>query len=289
MSWTEIKHLFTKTLFSFGKTDVSLATMLEIVIVLLLVAWVARKLRWILRDRVLSRTHMEEGSRDVVARIASYLVAVLGWLIGLSALGIDLTSLTVLLGALGVGLGFGLQNVVGNFISGLIMLVERLVQVGNRVEVGGIAGRVTRIGARSTTIVTNANIAMVIPNSKFIEESVVNWSLGGDRRVRFGLPVGVSYGSDPRQVERLLLEVATAGPDVLPDPAPTVVFLGFGDSSLDFELRVWTDSKYDRPKVFMSPLYFAIWDKFKEHEIEIPFPQRDLHIKGPIELRTPPE
>jgi len=183
-----------------------------------------------------------------------------------------------------VGVGFGLQGVVHNFVSGLIILFERPFQLGHRVDVDGTTGRVSKIGARSTTIVTNDNIAMIVPNSKFIAGQVITWSLGGDRRVRFKLPVGVSYGSEPRQVERLLLEVARANPEVLSSPPPAVVFKGFGDSSLDFELRVWTETVYERPSVFKSPLYFAIWDIFKEHGIEIPFPQRDLHVKEPIRV-----
>jgi small-conductance mechanosensitive channel len=286
MSWTRIHELVNHTLFHLGTTPVSVATLVLIAAIFVGVAVLARWTRSMLRDRVLRRFHVHEDARDSVARIAGYVVILFGWLIGLTAVGIDLTSLTVLLGALGVGLGFGLQNVVSNFVSGLIILIERPIQVGNRVEVGGTAGRVVRIGARSTTIVTNDNIAIVVPNSKFIEENVVNWSLGGDRRVRFRLPVGVSYGSDPRQIEHLLLEVARADGNTLQNPPPSVIFRGFGDSALDFELCVWTDELYDRPSQFQSPLYFAIFDTFKRHGVEIPFPQRDLHVKGPVTIAS---
>lgn len=287
MNWQQIVDLANRPFFHLGSAPISLSTLLQLVLVFVVVIMGARLTSSFLRTRVLARTSLDVSQQYSIARIASYVVGMVGLLVGLSTVGIDLTSLTVLVGALGVGLGFGLQNVVNNFVSGLIILFERPFQLGHRVELGGTVGRVEKIGARSTIIVTNDNIAMIVPNSKFIEEEVTNWSLGGDRRVRFGLPVGVSYGSDPRQVERLLLEVARKGANVLAVPEPVVVFLGFGDSSLDFELRVWTDSLFERPKVFMSPLYFAIWDSFKTHGIEIPFPQRDLHVKGPVEIVTP--
>lgn len=283
MTWTEILEFVNKELFKLGETAVSLATLIKLCGVLVLSLVASRLTSTLLRSRILSRTSLDMGQQYSIARLAGYLVALVGFLIGMSQV-IDLTSLNVLVGALGVGVGFGLQNVVNNFVSGLLILFERPFQLGHRVEVQGIVGRVAQIGARSTTIVTNDNIAMIVPNSKFVEESVINWSHGNDRRVRFRLPVGVGYGSDPRQVERLLLEVAGRGADVLRDPPPVVVFLGFGESSLDFELRVWTDTLFERPKVFMSPLYFDIWEILKKNGIEIPFPQRDIHIKEAVQV-----
>lgn len=280
-------EFLSRELFKLGETPVSIATLLKLVAVLALSLIASRLTSTVLRSRILSRTSLDVGQQYSIARLAGYLVALVGLLIGMSQV-INLTSLNVLVGALGVGVGFGLQNVVNNFVSGLLILFERPFQLGHRVEVGGIVGRVSQIGARSTTIVTNDNIAMVVPNSKFVEESVINWSHGNDRRVRFRLPVGVGYGSEPREVERLLLEVARRGKDVLSDPPPVVVFLGFGESSLDFELRVWTDTLFERPKVFMSPLYFDIWEILKRNGIEIPFPQRDVHIKEAVRVASPP-
>ena len=284
MEWEKLVEIFKMPLFTIGNTPVSIERVVQLVLMVAVVYFVARFSRRILRRRILARTKLDAGLQYAIARIFGYIVLVLGFIIGLSTLGIDLTSLTVLAGALGVGIGFGLQNTVNNFVSGLIILAERPIQIGNRVDLGDAAGRVIQIGARSTTILTNDNIAMIIPNSEFISGRVINWSLGGDARVRFHLPVGVSYGSDPHQVKKLLLEVAGANESVLKDPAPVVVFKGFGDSSLDFELRVWNLTMSDRPSAFKSPLYFAIWDKFKEHGIEIPFPQRDLHIKEPVQV-----
>jgi small-conductance mechanosensitive channel len=286
MDWNTIIELLREPLFTMGETPITIAKLLELVAVVIVSVLVARIVRKVLRNRVLSRTLMDVGMQYALARIAGYVTLMLGLLVGLSTVGIDLTSLTVLIGALGVGIGFGLQNIINNFVSGLVILFERPFAVGHRVEVGETAGKVLRIGARSTTIVTNENIALIIPNSEFISGRVVNWSMGGDRRVRFHIPVGVSYGSSPRAVERLLLEVAAQNDDVLKEPKPQVTFKRFGDSSIDFELRVWTVTQYERPQVLASALYFKIWDIFKANDIEIPFPQRDVHIQEPLNVRV---
>jgi small-conductance mechanosensitive channel len=196
----------------------------------------------------------------------------------LQTAGIDLTALSVAAGGLGIGLGLGLQNIATNLVSGLVVLMERPVKIGDRIEVAGTEGEVVEIRARSTTVLTNDNIAIIIPNSRFITEEVVNWSYA-DAKVRFRIPVSVSYDSDVRHVERLLLEVAHANPDVLDDPAPAVRFAAFGDSALQFELRAWTVSLMQRKGKLISDLNFAILEKFRLHGIVIPFPQRDVHWK----------
>ncbi|HUI05447.1 MAG TPA: mechanosensitive ion channel domain-containing protein [Verrucomicrobiae bacterium] len=285
MTHDEILNLFTKPLFQLGQTWISMATMVEFVVVLLVVVLVSRVVRRLLHRRVLVHTKLDPGLQYAVARIISYVVLVLGLLIGLETLGINLNSLTVLAGALGVGIGFGLQNIVSNFVSGLILLTERPIEIGHRVDVGGTVGDIVRIGGRSTTIVTNDNITIIVPNSEFISGRVTNWSIG-DPKVRFRVPVGVSYGSDPRLVEKLLLEAAAANPHVLIDPAPTVRFVEFGDSSLNFELRVWSIDMVTRPGALRSELNFTISDKFKEHGIEIPFPQRDVHVREPLRVEV---
>lgn len=280
MTWKEVGEYVSAPLFKLGHTEVSLATMGQLVAMVVLVVVGSSIIRRLVRTRLLARTKMDEGLQYAISRIVGYLCLVLGFAIGLQTLGIDITSFTVLAGALGVGIGFGLQNIVNNFVSGLIILAERPIQIGHRVDVGGTVGKVVRIGARSTSVLTNDNILMIVPNSEFISSRVINWT-HGDPRVRFKIPVGVSYGSDPRTVERILLEVAGANENVLIDPAPAVVFIQFGDSSLDFELRAWTSTMSERPGAFKSQLYFAIFDAFKKHGIEIPFPQRDVHIKTP--------
>jgi small-conductance mechanosensitive channel len=284
MNWNRITEIFVAPLFTFGGTQVSLATLTWFVAAALAVLLLARFTRRLLQTRVLVHTKLDAGMQYLISRVAGYAVLVLGFFIALQTAGLNLSSLAVLAGALGVGIGFGLQNIVHNFVSGLVLMGERSIQIGDRVEVGGTLGQVTRIGARATAIQTNDNISIIVPNSEFVSNRVVNWSLQGDRRVRFRLPVGVAYGSEPRKVEKLMLEVALANSAVLREPMPRVVFLGFGDSALNFELRVWTVEMTHRPGELRSQLYFALWDKFKEHHIEIPFPQRDLHVKEPVQV-----
>jgi len=284
MTWTEIFGVFTKPLFQLGQTWISLATMVEFVVVISVVVLLSRLVRRLLRTRVLAHTKLEVGQQYAIARIVSYVVLVLGLLIGIETMGINLSSLAVLAGALGVGIGFGLQNIVSNFVSGLIILAERPIQIDDRVDLGNnTIGKVVRIGARATQVLTNDNIMIIVPNSEFVSNRVVNWT-HIDQRVRLRLSVGAGYDSDPHVVEKLLVEVANENPNVLKSPAPTVAFKEFGESSLNFELRVWAEDMAHRPGNLESQLNFAIWDKFKEHGIEIPFPQRDLHLKEPIRV-----
>jgi potassium-dependent mechanosensitive channel len=183
---------------------------------------------------------------------------------------------TVLAGAFGVGIGFGLQNIVNNFISGLILLYERPIQIGDTVEVGSLTGEVKRIGIRSSTLRTFQGAEVIVPNANLIAEQVVNWTLS-DRQRRIELPVGVAYGTDPQRVLAILLDVAKASSEVLEDPPPLALFRGFGDSALNFELRVWTGlATYLEVH---SRIAIAVNAALREAAIEIPFPQRDLHIK----------
>ena len=286
MTWNEIFGVFTKPLFQVGQTPVSLATMVEFIVVITTVVLLSRLIRRLLRTRVLARTKLDVGQQYAIARIASYVVLVIGLLISVETFGVKLSSLAVIAGALGVGSGFGLQNIVSNFVSGLVILAERPIQIGDRVDLGNnTVGKVMRIGARATHVLTNDNIMVIVPNSEFINSRVVNWT-HIDPRVRLRINVGVSYRSDPHLVEKLLLEIAEGNPSVLKNPVPTVVFKEFGESSLNFELRVWADDMAHRPGTLESQLNFAIWDKFKEHGIEIPFPQRDLHVKEPIRVEV---
>ena len=286
MKWSEIFEIFRTPLFQLGQTWISPATIVEFVIVGSMVVLFSRLVRRLLRTRVLAHTKLEIGLQYAIARIVSYVVLVLGFAVSLETIGVDLKSLAFIAGALGVGIGFGLQNIVSNFVSGLIILGERPIQIGDRVDLGNdTVGKVMHIGARATHVLTNDNITIIVPNSEFITGRVTNWSIG-DPKVRFRVPVGVGYGSDPRLVEKLLLAVAAANPHVLIDPPPSVRFVEFGDSSLNFELRVWSIDMVTRPGALRSELNFAIWDTFKEHGIEIPFPQRDLHVKEPFRVEV---
>jgi small-conductance mechanosensitive channel len=197
----------------------------------------------------------------------------------MQTVGINLSTLTVLAGALGIGIGFGLQNVTNNFVSGIIILFERPIKVGDRIQVGDVNGDVISISMRSTTVVTNDNISVIVPNSEFISSRVINWS-HNDRNVRFNIPVGVAYKEDPEKVKQILLKVAEKDEGVLKSPKPDVLFVEFGNSSLNFNLRIWTNSFITTPAILTSKLYFEIFTEFRKAGIEIPFPQRDLHIKN---------
>lgn len=284
MNWRESFKFLNDPLFKLGTMEITLATLLQVIAVVVLVTLLATLTRRLLQSRLLSRSKLDLGLQYAIARIVSYGVLALGLLVGLSAIGIDLTSLTVLLGALGIGIGFGLQTTVNNFVSGLILLTERSIQVGDRVEVGTTSGRVTRIGARATSIETNDNITIIVPNSEFVSGRVINWSHAGDGRMRFRITVSVSYSCDAQLVEKLLMEVAAANETVLKEPPPTVAFREFGDNALVFELRVWTATMTHRPGMLRSQINFAIWDKFKQHGIRIPYPQRDLHLSEPVRV-----
>ena len=279
-AWLEIPLL------KLSGTTITLWTLVYFLLLLVLLFYLAGKLRHWLVERVLVRTKLDLGARQAIGTITRYLTIMIGLLVALQTVGIDLTTLNVLAGAVGIGVGFGLQNIASNFISGLIILIERPIKVGDRIEVGDVDGDVIEIGARSTTVRTNDNIAIIVPNSKFITDNVTNWKYTGPR-VRFRLPVGVAYGSDVRKVEKLLLEVAKEDAEVMTDPPPQVRFRGFGESSLDFELLVWNTSLVHRKGKLKSDLNFAIYQKLTENGIEIPCPQRDLHIRsGALELRN---
>jgi small-conductance mechanosensitive channel len=189
---------------------------------------------------------------------------------------VDLTRVTVLLGAFGVGIGFGLQSVVNNFVSGLILLFERPVHVGDTVEVGNLQGRVQRIGIRSSIVRTLQGAEMIVPNSQLVSEQVTNWTLSDALR-RIDLPVGVSYGTEPQKVIEVMEAAAAAHPDVLKSPPPQALFVGFGESSIDFELRAWTDRFADWPNV-RSELAVAVHDAVQEAGMSFPFPQRVVHL-----------
>jgi small-conductance mechanosensitive channel len=205
---------------------------------------------------------------------------IVGAFVAFQFVGIDLSGLAVIFGLLSVGIGFGLQNVTSNFVAGLILLFERPIKIGDRVSIGDTEGDITAINMRATTIRSLRNITIIVPNSEFISQQVVNWS-HGDPKVRLDVEVGVSYQSDLDMVLQCLEEVARESPDVLKEPAPEVIFLNFGDSSWNMQLRVWLANPYDYYRI-RSLLNQAIVRKFRENQVEIPFPQRDLHVRSSI-------
>lgn len=278
-----VRRIVATPYFTIGDLAVTPGFVIKAVLFLLLLGLFSGWIRRFLRDKLLVYTSLDQGQRYAVARICGYGVFLLGLLIGVQSAGANLNSLLLVGGAVGIGIGLGLQNIANNFISGIILLVERPVKIGDRVEVEGIYGDVVRIVARSTWVRTNDNVVIIIPNSQFTENRVINWT-ANDRLVRFTVPFGVSYGSDPEQVRDVVLALARENPNVLSSPPPDIIFTGFGDSALNFELRVWTETRVQNPKVLASDLYFAMFRAFRERGIEIPFPQRDLHLKSVIPL-----
>ncbi|WKK73891.1 mechanosensitive ion channel [Marivirga salinae] len=277
--WSKLNELLNVVIFDIKGSDFTLLTLLFIIISSILLVFISKRLSKLLVRRVLNRYIKDTGVSDSIGTIFRYSVIVIGFITIFQSAGFDLSTLGLLAGALGVGIGFGLQNVTNNFISGIIILFERPIKVGDRIEVGDINGDVYSISMRSTTVITNDNISVIVPNSEFINSQVINWS-HNDRRVRFKIPIGVSYNEDPEKVRKLVIGVARDHPGVLDEPAPDLWFEGYGDSSLDFNLTIWTSDFIQRPGVLKSQLYYAVFKKFAEHKIEIPFPQRDLHLKS---------
>ncbi len=284
-----VQFLWNSPLVSFGSFRLTLAIIVQVA-VFLGILWIVTKFASrILRTKVLDRTDLDEGQKFSVQRVSAYLLFTLGALNLLHMLGVDLGSLAVFSGALGIGLGLGFQTIAKNFASGLILLFEQPIKVGDRVQVGDLLGDIVNIGSRGAWVRTNENVVMIVPNSEFIEGRVTNWT-ANDRNVRLSIPLGVSYNSDPEHVRAVLLRVADEHPDVLVKPAAGVIFTGFGESSLDFELRVWTSKQVTTPRTMTSELYFSLFAALKEAGIEIPFPQRDVHLRSAeatVRMATP--
>lgn len=274
----EISDFLSAPLLELGEVTITGTLLLKFFLFWIAVWVIAAFVRRRLVIGILSRTTVDDGIKYAAARIAGYLVWVFGVLIGLPLIGIRLSSIMVALGAIGLGIGLGLQKIAENFVSGLILLLARPIKVGDRIKVGETVGTVVEIHARVTMVRTNDNVIMLVPNAELVSGQVTNLT-HNDRIVRFSFPVGVSYGSDPRHVERCLLDVAKADPDLVETPAADVLFAGFGESSLDFVLRAYSTSLVERPEVLRSKINFAIWYKLKAEGIEIPFPQRDVHVK----------
>lgn len=260
-----------------GQVGISLISILIAVIILAVFFLLARVVAGFCRSRFLPGLGVDQNVTESLATLVRYGLIFIGLLLALESLGFDFTMLKIALGALGIGIGFGLQNLVNNVVSGFILLIERTVKKGDMILVGGTDGRVLKIGLRSSTVRTRAGHEIIVPNSELVTSPVTNFSFS-DRLVRVDVPVGVSYGADPNRVRELFLEAAAEEERVLDQPRSDVMFKGYGDSSIDFELRVWINDPWQIPQV-RSALYFSIWYKLKGAGIEIPFPQRDLHVR----------
>ncbi|EMS80254.1 mechanosensitive ion channel family protein [Desulfotignum phosphitoxidans] len=264
--------------YSLGKFQLSFSGLMFAFVVILTTYAIVQIWKQVMAEKILKKSGLSTGARESILTLSGYVVWALGILLSLTAFGLNTTSLAVVFGALSIGLGFGLQNIFNNFISGLILLFERPIQVGDVVEVGGTWGEVLKINVRSTLVQTYDNSTLIIPNSEFISSRVTNWS-HRDPYIRRDLLVGVAYGSDTALVEQLLLEAADHVKEVVQYPRKAVVqFIDFGESSLDFRLRFW--STINDFLTAETRLRFEIDRLFRENSVEIPFPQRDIHMKA---------
>ncbi len=279
---------FLRTVFgydlSIGSFKTSLGDITSFIITVFAAFMISRFVRFVLNEDVYPRTNLGRGLPYAISTVLNYLILLIGFFLALAVIGLDLTKFTILAGAFGVGIGFGLQNIVNNFVSGLILLFERPVNVGDTVEVGTDEGDLVRIGLRASVLRTFQGSEVIVPNGELISNRVVNWTLSDQQR-RLEIDVGVAYGTDPHKVIELLTKVASENTKILRSKAPKTIFAGFGASSLDFQVRVWTD-RFEEWVLIKSEIALAIHDALYEAGIEIPFPQTDLHVRSiPKEMR----
>ncbi len=261
-----------------GQLSVTLRSILLFIASIYVAFWVAKTVRYVLRDEMLPKMDLPRGVANSVASLSYYGLVLVGLMVALAAAGFETSQFAIVFGALGVGIGFGLQNVVNNFVSGLILMFERPIQPGDVVEVSGTSGKVRSIGMRATTLTTFEGADVVVPNGTLLSEKLINWTLSDmDRRI--DVNVGVAYGNDPRRVLALLEDVARTTPGVAVDPAPNIVFTGFGTSALEFSIRAWTNDFGDWVNI-RSQLTVRIYEALQQAGIEIPFPQQDLHLRS---------
>jgi small-conductance mechanosensitive channel len=275
----QVWHWLQYPLFNLGNTDFSLWYLLKLFVAVAVLFWLSRRFYHFLVNRVLIRYNDDIGVRQSMATIARYIFFLTGLFVLVHASGIDLGGLALVGGALGVGIGFGLQNITNNFVSGVVILLERPVKVGDRIEVGGVTGDVVKISARATTVVTNDGISVIIPNADLVSGKVINWSLTG-KMVRFKIPVPAPYGTDQELVLRMLMEVAAEDPNVNSDPAPSIRLREFGESAIIYELVIWTSKLMHRQGMMKSRINMAVYRKFEANGIRIPMPRLDVQINS---------
>ena len=262
-----------------GALHLSLGDVLAFVLTVYLASVVSSLIQFVLAEDVFPRLNLRPGLPYALSSLVKYAIVSVGFVLALLALGVNLNRVTVLGGALGVGVGFGLQNIVNNFVSGLILLFERPVRVGDGVQIGDVQGEVRRIGIRATTVRAWEGAEVIVPNSQLVAERVTNWT-PADYRRRLDIPVNVAYGTAPDKVLQVLIEVAKGHPDIIALPAPVALFLGFGDSALQFQIRAWTN-RLDRHLLVRSELGVAVYAALQEAGFSIPFPQQEVRIHPP--------
>lgn len=271
--------MFTATLFTIGENPVSLQSLVELIVLFIAILVISRSFTGFLKERLLVRLGIDEGNREAIAVIIGYLIVAFGAIVAIQSIGFNLASFAVVAGGLGVGIGFGIQDLTTNFVSGLTLLLDRPVKVGDFVELEGLMGIVKKISIRSTIIQTNDDSSVIVPNSKMISNKIINWSYENSL-LCLRVPVEVAENSNPLLVTETLLNIAYAEAGVLYKPNPKVLFVEFGDDSFKFELLVWTDRPTDR-EVIKSSLNFAIEYNFRQHKIEFPFNDREIYLQNP--------
>ena len=254
-------------------------TVVKGVMALGILLWVTMSISNVLERRISRADSLTPSVQVLVAKLTKIVLITLAFLIAINSLGIDLTALTVFGGALGVGIGFGLQKIISNLMSGLTLLMDRSIKPNDVIAVGGTYGWIVSLGARYTAVRTRDGVEHLIPNEELIAQRVENWS-HSDTAVRLKIPVGISYKSDVRLAMRLCVEAAGGSDRVLVTPEPHCLLRGFGDSSVDLEIRIWIEDPQEGRSNVISQVLLGVWDRFHEHGIEIPFPQRDLHLKS---------
>ena len=272
-------YYFKIELFTLGGSSISLSTLLYVLFSVFLLIYLSGRLKKMITRKIISKYSTNAGTVQSIATIIRYAVLTLGLIIIIQSAGLDLSALSIVMGALGVGIGFGLQNITNNFLSGLIILFEQPIKVGDRITVGDIEGDVIKISARATSVLTNDNISLIIPNAEFVSSIVTNWS-HNDRMVALRIPVGVSYKEDPEHIRKVILQTVADEAGIHQQPEPECLFSAYGENSINFIVRVWTTEYCNRPNKLKSLFYYELFKRFKNEGIEIPFPQRDLHIKS---------
>ena len=268
-----------------GGLRISALTVIKAMLALAVLLWVATFASRLLESRIKSAPNLTPSVQVLFTKLLKIVLVTLAVVAALGSVGIDLTAFAVFSGAVGVGIGFGLQKVVANLISGVILLLDRSVKPGDVIAVGDRYGWIDSLGARYVSVVTGDGIEYLIPNEDLIANRVENWSYSNNL-LRLRAPIGISYGADVRHAMRLCVEAARAAPRVLAQPEPVCLITGFGDSSVDLELRFWINDPQAGTANVTSAILLGVWDRFHEHGIEIPFPQRDLHIRTAAELRV---
>jgi small-conductance mechanosensitive channel len=264
----------------FGTVRISLFTVLKGMFALGILLWVSNVLATLFENRIKSIPDLTPSVQELFAKLFKLTVVFIAVMAAISAVGIDLTAFAVIGGAVGVGIGLGLQKIVANLISGIILLMDKSIKPGDIIAVAGYYGRVDSLGARYVSVTTRDGIEHLIPNEELIITRVENWS-HTNNLYRMRLPVGVHYKSDVKLAMRLCLEAATETQRVLTAPGPTCLMRGFGDNSVDLEIRFWVNDPMNGRANVKSDMLVLIWDKFANHDIEIPYPQRDIHLRSP--------